>query len=75
MITIGDYVNAHEANAEGNLLGVYIADLGYGYILVQGENARYVCLLEGAVKIPDENLKYFPDKLEMVQRIRQSLQS
>ena len=75
MVSIGDYTRARLANGDYDTSGVYIADLGYGYILLQGEGDRYVCLLEGAVKIPDENLRYFPDKLEMVQRIRQSLQS
>lgn len=72
MVQIGDYVTAGLANVHEDIQGVYIANLGYGYILLQGQGNRYVCELEGAVTIPDSNLG--TGDLAFVQNIRQSFQ-
>ena len=70
---IGDYVRAADANQPYDLDGVYIADLGQGYILLEGMKSKYVCKLQGAVTIPDQNVKVIPDAWSHLQSVRQRL--
>ncbi len=74
MLRLGDYVRASDANQPSDLDGVYIEDLGHGYILLEGMSGRFVCKLQGAVTISDQNVKVIPDAWSHLQRVRRRLQ-
>ncbi len=63
----GDYINATLVGGENGKprSGIYIGPRRAGQIEVHGEQDDYICLEEGAVVVPDENL--FPDALAFVQ--------
>lgn len=56
MIKIGEYVTAKLAGKNQTRQGVFIEDIGDGYIVIFGIGARYVCKKKNATTVPYEHI-------------------